>query len=932
MQKINHVVNTEYKKIEKQKQNQEQTPAFTAQTETQQPEKLPNVTPTYSVKTPISYQKTEDLNLPYGFKGHCYKLANGQRIVIVPQEGVTLVKTYVGTGSMNEPDKVRGISHYIEHNLFNGSEGLEAGEFFGTVNKMGAETNASTSFAVTDYFISSNLLKENDLEDKIRLHASMITSPKFAVEMLEKEKGIVNSEINMYQGYADMVGFNKTLKNLFHIQSTSPDLIAGTTSNINNITREDVVDYYNNNYYPANMVTVITGDVNPDETMKLISKYFNNTNKNTHPRKFEDLKPLEKTIREDITTDKTTATRISMGFVGPQNNDSKGGACAGALFELLTSPTTGRMNQGLKQYDTRVDVFTEKIGSRPNDPTATMFEVETNEKNCEKVLQEMFNQIHSIITNPPSDDEMQMIKKSLLNARASRFESSFGINSAVGHSLLDGNTDSVTDYENIVNSMTKEDLVNAAKQFLDLNKTAITVVHPDKAKTDNNVSFTGNLKKQAINPDNVSRYSLHNNFDVVLNNSKTDLGAFDIIFDVPKGMENTNPATTRLLQIMIEEGTKNKTDLELEKELSKDGIALDITAASNSFVAVHGRFAANDMQKALQTTQEILQNPNFTPENFEYAKNKLLSKLEIQEKSPADKLNKELFPNHPVGNTKEDIIEGLKSVTLDDVKNLYSYIMTSPQGSISVSAPFDKNPELQNIVFNEVGKFPTVQKNTPYLEDLYKPITETKVLTDVDTKNQASIVQAYTYKVNGNMKDRVAIKLMNNILGGNSSSRLFNDLREKQQLAYGVGSTSHSIGNMGMIKLNIGTTTENKDTNEISYDNIQKSIDGFNKHIQRIKTEKVSEAELEEAKLYYKNIILTMNETSEDKNASLSDGMQSFYGPLADNELLKIIDEITVDDIYNAANYVFAGKPMYSILATENTLKANEEYFKTLIK
>lgn len=932
MQKINQVINPEYKKIEKQKQNNEQTPTFTAQTETSQIEKLPNVTPTYNIKTPISYQKTEDLNLPYGLKGHSYKLANGQRVVIVPQEGTTLVKTYVGTGSMNEPDNVRGISHYIEHNLFNGSEGLEAGEFFGTVNKMGAETNASTSFAVTDYYISSNLLKENDLENKIKLHASMITSPKFAVEMLEKEKGIVNSEINMYQGYADLIGFNRTLKNLFNIKSTSPDLVAGITQNINNITREDVVDYYNNNYYPANMVTVITGDVDPDETMKLISKYFNNTNKNNHPRKFEDLKPLEKTVREDITTDKTPATQISMGFVGPQNNNSKGGACTNALFELLVAPTTGRVNQGLKTYDTRADVFTEKIGCRPNDPIAIVFEAETNEQNCEKVIQEMYNQIYSVITNPPTDDDMQMIKKSLLNARASRFESSFGVNGAIGGALLDGNIDAVTDYENIVNSLTKDDIVNAAKQYLDLNKTAITVMHPDKSKANNNVSFTGNVKKQAINPDNVTRYNLHNNFDVVLNNSKTDLCAFDLMFDVPEGMKNINPATPSLLQIMIEEGTKDKTDLELEKELSKNGIALDITASSSSFVSVHGRFSANDMQKALQTTQEILQNPNFTPENFEYAKSKLLSKLEIQDKSPADKLNKELFPNHTVGRTKEDIIEGLKSVTLDDIKNLYSYIMTNPQGSIAVSAPFDRNPDLKNVVFNEIGKYPTVQKNTPYLEDLYKPITETKVLTDTDTKNQASIVEAYTYKVNGNIKDRVAIKLMNNILGGNSSSRLFNDLREKQQLAYSVGSISHSIGNMGMIKLNIGTTTENKDTNEISYENIQKSIDGFNKHIQRIKTEKVSEAELEEAKLYFKNVILTMNETSEDKNASLADGLEGFYGPLFDNELLKVVDEITVDDIYNAANYVFAGKPVYSILATENSLKANEEYLKNLTK
>ncbi len=929
MQKINNVVNTEYKKIDKQKQNQEQIPAFTSQPEVQQTEKLPNVTPTYNVKTPISYQKTEDINLPYGFKGHCYKLANGQRVVIVPQEGVTLVKTYVNTGATNEPDNVRGISHYIEHNLFNGSDGLEAGEFFNTINKMGGESNACTSFANTNYFISSNLLKDEDLENKIKLHASMITSPKFALDMLEKEKGIVNSEINMYSGMADSLAFNNTIKKLFNIQSSSPDLVAGTTHNITNLTREDVIDYYNNNYYPANMVTVITGEVDPDETMKLISKYFSNTNKTTHPRKFEELKPIQKTERNDITSAQATATLISMGFAGPKNSDTKDGICTDALLELLSMPTTGRLDQGLKKYNTFATAGCERIGARPTDPTAILIDISTDEANCEQVLQTAYNQIHSVITNPPTDEEMQMIKKSLLNARANRFESSFGINSAIGSALLDGNIDAITNHEKIVNSLTKEDIVNAAKQYLDLNKTAITVVHPDKNKN-HNVSFTGNMNKQAINPNNISRYNLHNNFDVVLNNSKTDLVSMDIVFDT-SNKPQTNPATAELLQIMLEEGTKNKTDFELEKELNKDGISLSVSAGT-TLITANGKFAANDTKKALETLQDILNNPNFTDENFEYAKSELKSRLERREKYANEKLNKELFPDYQMGKTKEDLLEGLKTVSLEDIKALYSNIMNTAQAHAVVSGPFNRKPELKDVVFNELGKYQTFDKSHPYLLDKYKPVTETKVLTDTDNKPQADIVEAFTYKISGNLKDKVAIQLMNNILGGNSSSRLFNDLREKQQLAYHVDSRTSAVDNTGIIRFTIGTTTENKNTNEISYDNVQKSIDGFNKHIKKIKTEKVTESELEEAKLYLKNVILTKNETSTSKTISLSNGMNHFYGPLEDNEILKLIDEITVDDIYNAANYVFAGKPTYSILATENTLKANEEYFKTLIK
>ena len=101
---------------------------------------------------------------------------------------------------------------------------------------MGAYTNASTGFAETNYFISSNLLNQGDLENKIKIHASMLEMPRFAEDMLNKEKGIVNSEINMILGDPVLIAENATLKKLYNINSTSGDLIAGTTENINNIT------------------------------------------------------------------------------------------------------------------------------------------------------------------------------------------------------------------------------------------------------------------------------------------------------------------------------------------------------------------------------------------------------------------------------------------------------------------------------------------------------------------------------------------------------------------------------------------------------------------------------------------------------------------------------------------------------------------------
>ena len=888
---------------------------------------LPDAYVDYNVKKPTNYLKTGVVNLPNDLKAHCYKLENGQQIVLVPKtDSVTVVKTYVNTGSMNEPDEVRGISHYIEHNLFNGSEGLSAGEFFDTTVKMGANTNASTGFARTDYYISSNLLNEGDLENKIKIHASMLETPKFALDMLEKEKGIVNSEINMYQGYADNIAFNLTLKKLFNIKSTSPDLIAGTETNINNITREDVVDYYNNNYYPANMVTVVTGDVEPEETIKLIAKYFKGTNKSTHPRKFENLIPIDKTVRQDIYSDKTFSTRTIVGFSGPTNDDVKSKVCLSIIDSLLNSYKTGSLYKSLEQYNTSSSLTIEKIGCRPYDPTAIMIETETNEKDCQKVLQEIFNQVHKISLNPNFDEELQAIKKNNIILNNLSYEKSFLLNDFIGKSILNNRFDYVVDYDKIVNSITKQDIMDTAKKYLNLEKAVVTVVHPEPS----NISFTGNVnKKRGISAENISHYRLNNNVEVVVNNTNNETGAINCEFKMDYNPA-INPASVMVLNAMLAEGSLYRDANMYNKDLRKDAINISFSTASNN-LSSGANCLSYDMPKALSSTLEVLYNPRLTPETLNKVKRDIIELIQRQDKSPYDKFNREVFDGLSIAYYGDELIDYVNKLTLDDVKSLHTQLISNSKLNVVVSGPFHKNPSLKQYLLSSFNRLPMVKPSIPTTVDTYKPIKETKVLTEISTKEQADILEAFTFRFNGNIKDAVAIKLLNIILGSNSSSRLFTDLREKQQLAYHVGSNFSVVDNIGIFELNIGTTTENSSLNKNSYENIQKSIDGFNKHINKIKTEYVTEQELKSAKLQYKNQLLTALESNIAKNASMLEGMSGYYGELESNKILEIIDTITEKDIYNAANYVFAGKPMYSILAKENTLKANEEYFKTLI-
>ena len=190
----------------------------------------------------------------------------------------------------------------------------------------------------------------------------------------------------------------------------------------------------------------------------------------------------------------------------------------------------------------------------------------------------------------------------------------------------------------------------------------------------------------------------------------------------------------------------------------------------------------------------------------------------------------------------------------------------------------------------------------------------------------------YKFKTNGNMKDNVTFDLLNMILGGNHSSRLFSDLREKQKLAYQVNSRLGFSDNSGVISLYIKTTTDNAQTGEVSYDNLQKSINGFKNHVQKLVSENVSEEELENAKLNLKTRILNSAELTADKNVSMLDSLTSFYGISKNNQALDLIDKITIDDIKTSAGYAFSSNPTVSIVATKNTLENNKDYINALGK
>ena len=895
------------------------------------------IVPDFKISTPIKYNFIEDVELPNGLKGKFYKLANGQRIVIVPKKGPTVIKTYVNTGSMNEPDNLRGISHFIEHNLFNGSETLGDKVFFDEVHKLGANTNASTSFAQTDYYIDTGILSKGDLEKEIELHAGMLQSPKFLTEKLEKEKNIVNSEINMCLSKNENIGYSNTVKNLFNIKTNSNDLVAGTTDNIINITREDVVNYFNDNYYPSNMVTVVTGDVDDKETIDLISKYFNSSRVPQKPRHFEELKPIDAPVRNDIISSKTDdgISQIFIGFAGPKNQDYAESVKIDALQTLLSRLNLARFSAIEKKHNIMIAMVEDRIGTRPNDNSMIMLATETLETDSEEVLHQMYYVLDDIVKNPPNEAEMEAIKNYLKKGNEQILETSHGINCALGEAFMNGNGELLKNYNKIVDNLTAEDLVETAKKYLDLNKASITVIHPKNASKS---SIMNNYRMQEINVEpkvkrvdtsKISQLQLNNNIRVVLNDTNSNNMQCDFTlrnFD----FETKNKQAINVLSYILDnEGTKSLTDKEIAAVSDRYGIEHGLGAESGA-IGGYMTFPKDNLKSALKLLNDRVQNPQITDETVNTAKVKLLKLYMNSEEEPLDDYFSELFPDNPRYTTKKEQLESLIKLSTNDVVDCYNSIKNNGQAVVTISGPFSKYPELKDEVIKSFSTYDNVQPLNPKLKKDFKPVDSTKVLTLPCLKNQAQILEGFKFNYNGNVKDYVSVMLLNNILGGSSSSRLFTDLREQRHLAYAVNSkVTAGETESAAITLNIKTTTQNIETGENSFENVQKSIDGFNENIKKLLKDGITQEELDLAKKNYKAELLSV-ESSSHKNLIIHDSMGTPYGVNFENEKLKALESITVKDINNAIQNIFNSKPIYSITATKETLDYNKDYFESL--
>lgn len=202
-------------------------------------------------------------------------LKNGLRVITVPMEGTQTVSVIamVGVGSRFENEKEKGISHFIEHMFFKGTEKRpQAIDISEELDAIGGEFNAYTSKEKTAYYAK---VDAKHVEKAMDVIADIFLNSKIEQEEIDKEKGAIMQEISMYEDSPSRNVGNLIEEVLFDGNSLGKNIL-GTNESVSSFARKDFIDYMQK-YYNANDAAVcLAGNFNEEEVVEMAGKYFGN--------------------------------------------------------------------------------------------------------------------------------------------------------------------------------------------------------------------------------------------------------------------------------------------------------------------------------------------------------------------------------------------------------------------------------------------------------------------------------------------------------------------------------------------------------------------------------------------------------------------------------------------------------------------------------
>lgn len=846
-------------------------------------------------------------NVVWASQAQMYKLDNGQTVVVqeVKNNPIVTIDTWIKTGSIDEEDSNNGVAHFLEHLFFKGTKTHEPGEFDKILETKGAITNAATSKDFTHYYIT---IPSKDFDLAMDLHGDMILHPLIPRKEMEKERKVVLEEISKDLNSPTKI-MQDNLNSMLYTTHPYKRKVIGRSDVIETITRDQVLSFYNKNYSPSNMVTVIIGDVDANHAIEKTKEAFNAEYKKQTKTIYTKEAPLTKQQKKVEYLD-TESGYMVIGFRGTPIDD-KDSYALDVLATILGDGRSSVLNQVLKEKK-RIAFSVDAGNSTFRDDGIFYISANYEPSKCKIVQDTIFNEIEKIQKNGVTDDQLKLAKNIIERSTYYSRESITNIATEIGYTMALTNDIKFYDtYLDNIKNVSKEDVKKVAEKYLGINRSAISIVLPKSAKEVPVASLTQQAPATAeLVSENAQtqKYKLSDGATMLYTpNNVNDIIAISIY---AKGgqLAEQKAGTANLTATAMMRGTKNYTSLELSQVLEDNGIKIQPSASADAF-AINVLTTKDEYDKTLELLNEVVNNATFEDYEIDKVKTEKLNTIKRNKDVPLQRAIEEyrdlIYQNSPYSISSKILEKNIPNITKEDIINYYNSIFAPKNLVISINGNIDKDKTIQDL--NNIFKPKENTKNFDFAQYNSKIPTVTtprQTIQKVPTTETAWILLGW--QTNGvlNEKDYATLQVIDSLLGSGMSSRLFKDLREQEGLAYQLGSGYSPNVLRGSFLLYIGTNPQTLD----------KAKSGLFAEITRLKTEYVGDKELQDAKEKLLGNYVIGLETNLDKASNIGWYEASTRGYEFKDKYEKLINSVTDSDIIEIANKYFTDDYILSIV------------------
>ncbi|MFN7181210.1 MAG: M16 family metallopeptidase [Planctomycetota bacterium] len=836
-----------------------------------------------------------------------YTFKNGMRVLLKEDHTVPLI--YVmgifKVGSLYEGEKINsGLSHILEHMAFKGTVKKDAQAIQKEIQEIGGSNNAFTTRTRTGYYI---VARSQFIDKALQVLKEQLMESIIDDKELEKEKDVVIKELE--DDFQDPWSF---LYSQIYLPFAYPDshskyTVGGDIHENKKVTRDELIEYYKRYYNPNRFILGITGDFKEEEVLQILKKLFKEWEPHYVPEVYipeENPPAANRELIVEFENLKGNAKFI-LSFWKKKFSTVKEQLAFDILSEIIAGGRSSRLHTKL--------VEEEKVLS----DISFFCDAEEKEIHCSAdgtvikpddlfiAKEKLLNALHEFTKNPPTPEEFEKVLKGYALSQARSLESPFSVlRGIISGEFAENNPVLFLRIFDDLKKVKLEDVINAAKEiFTDDLKYVFTAIVPPGYRSKFEEMQTAKKGTGEIQVE-----KLNNGIEMVVrHNPSYGYGSVILVFK-DSGYWNQNKEKAGLISLTFEllrRGTKIRDRKTIDNEFEKLGTSLSLEGfTSEGHLGYRFSVLKDDLDKALELASDIILNPSFPQDEFNKIKELFISSIKESNEEPFTLISKlfkrRFYRDHLYGFYPS--VKTIKSITLEDTKSVYNTFIKPDKFLVVTSGPWTV-ADIKPLIEKHFGGWQGISKKV----EIKEPQQPLKGYVFMKKKGLKTTTVLIAYRgPSYTDKERFAGTIFSYILEPPSvGGRLFNRIRDKEGLAYGVwGSYSPSLFS-GVIQ---GTA-------QIDAKNVKKVLRLFKDEFSKFKKGEVNEKEIKDAITALENVIYR-SLTTNSSYVELLATYKLFNKPLDYyKQVLEEVKKVTKEDVVSfAKKYLDHSKALVLVL------------------